>query len=368
MQRILQCAAVATVYFMVLCFPYGFSSAQSAQRSGHNITSLPSCFGIIATNYDWGKKRIASRRNTQEPYSAKIALGNYGSVPVTVLRIITSPNGIFNFNAADFSNLVLNPDDEKMGTVTFNPISLEAYQITLQFEVRDYVGIDTVESVLTGIGSAPMISAKNVDFGVTHVQTGLPNIQQVEIKCEEEQWDPVTITDLISTIQGNIGESMAGAYGTAGFRYDKQSIFKNEKIILQPGESLVFPVEFLAQYPGLATAGLTTVSDAEAEVTVTLSSKGVPLSTDESDTSEFSIRLQESSPDAAVITLQLPSPERVRLMLYDAVGRAVYSSDGTYEAGKTTVRFITAGLPTGIYRILAATPQQIVSLPVAIVR
>ena len=58
------------------------------------------------------------------------------------------------------------------------------------------------------------------------------------------------------------------------------------------------------------------------------------------------------------IRFGLPEPARIRLVVYDAIGRHVYTLlDGFMEAGRHEVEFNAGSLPSGSYLYRLETPE-----------
>jgi hypothetical protein len=73
--------------------------------------------------------------------------------------------------------------------------------------------------------------------------------------------------------------------------------------------------------------------------------------------------------DAATVTFELDRAETATVAVYDVLGREVaVLADGPQAAGRTTVRFDAAALPTGIYFVRLATGTATATQKVAVVR
>ena len=229
--------------------------------------------GLIATPYDWKRKRIA------KDYPATITLENSGSAPVTVQSASWEPGADAAFTVvgdlAVFANLTIGAGETKTFDVNFNPATTGPKTATIKF-VTTTPGVSAT-SQLDGVGIIGRLKTTNLDFGTTEVGTQVYNRRQFKIESESWQYeDSVTITDLAVQAGGVILEAINGqVFGADGFRYNKSEV--TLPITLQPNQSLIFldSAEFLAQRAGAATASITTVSDAEAQVTSTWTGTGI---------------------------------------------------------------------------------------------
>ncbi len=219
--------------------------------------------GLIATPYDWKRKRI----NPTTPYPATIELQNDGTQAVTIQSASGSdPN--FNLDLTQFNGLTIQPGvaNKKTFPVEFNPKTTGDHSVTINFTTNTPGVIASSE--LKGTGIIGRLSINNIRFDTTTVGTLKQSTKTLTI--ENVSWtyeDSVKLTDLTVVPGGYIDEDLT-TYSVEGFHYDKQSIgFPNNKYI-QPNEKIIVDIcEFLAPTQGEHTSSLTTVSDAEAEVT-----------------------------------------------------------------------------------------------------
>jgi len=214
--------------------------------------------GLIATPYDWKRKRI----NPTAPYDGTIDLQNDGSAAVTVQSANgTDPNFIVDLNL--FTNLTLQAGEKKTFPVQFNPLTTGDHSVTINF-VTNTPGV-SASSELIGTGIIGRLKTTDIDFGTTVVGTLASNRRQYKVECEKWTFeDSVTIDDLVASL-GAINPDIT-TFSANGFRYDKQIV--RLPVVLQPGGSIVVDIcEFLAPLTGPHSVALTTLSDAEAEVT-----------------------------------------------------------------------------------------------------
>ncbi len=228
---------------------------------------------LTVTNYDWLRKRIKSRRTPNAPYTATITLENLGTAPITIIKASSPASSVFGYAVSDFANKTFQPLEKKDFTVTFDPDVVGPHALDIIFETDD-PKIKPV-SELRGIGIVPKIATKDVDFGTTLVKTAPSNTRQFEITCESYQWeDSVTITDFVPQTAGAAGKVGTGAYGSKGFRFDAASMMPGGKLVMQPGKTLAFDADFLAQQVAPVSEPMTTKSDAETEATSVWSGTG----------------------------------------------------------------------------------------------
>ncbi len=214
---------------------------------------------IRAEGYDWGRRRIG-RGPYDDGGRSGVRVRNVGTQPLTVTDAIPSgPTVGFVYNRGDFVGLTLQPGEERLIPVRFDPQQTGVYQV--QLTLQNSTGVPVTVG-LSGIGIVPRVAMTPVvDFGTTLVNAPTPNTGQVRIECVEWEFqDALTISDIVAVPPGAVSETMA-RFGTLGFRYDKAALGLPR--VLQPGESLVFSAEFIAQQAGPVQATLRLVSDAE---------------------------------------------------------------------------------------------------------
>ena len=227
--------------------------------------------GLRTRDYDWKKVRIDRPTFPRGPYQPNIPtvwFFNDGTQDVTItdmqVNVISGDGSAFIFHRSDFVNLTISKGDSVVVPVTFQPTAVGEYQIELVFE--NNAGIEGVKSILKGVGILPRLRTRDYNFGTTIVND-FTNIQTqtIEIENVSYEWqDTVYIQDLVASPNGGIQEDMSG-WGSEGFRYDKSAL--NMPVLLNPGEMLTFDAEFVASKVGLSRASVSTVSEAESEVT-----------------------------------------------------------------------------------------------------
>ncbi|MBK9249294.1 MAG: choice-of-anchor D domain-containing protein [Ignavibacteria bacterium] len=230
--------------------------------------------GLIATPYDWKRKRI------MKSYADTIYLENSGTAPVTIQSAnwaVGSDATTFSVepNLSVFAGVTLAAGERRAFDVKFDPTTTGPKTATINF-VTNTPGISAT-SQLDGIGIIGRLKTSDIDFGTTDVDKKLNNRRQFKLESTSWQYeDSVTISDLAVQAGGTIKEDIVGLlYSTDGFRYNKaEHMFP---LTLQPNQSLIFldSAEFLAQRIGSASASISTVSDAEAEVTSIWTGNGI---------------------------------------------------------------------------------------------
>ncbi len=226
--------------------------------------------GLRTRDYDWGRVRIdrpAYPRGPYKPSLPTVWFYNDGTQDVTItdvqVNVLKGKESAFKFNRADFYRTVPK-GDSIIVEVEFQPDSVGEYEINLVF-LSD-AGIENVICNLKGIGILPRLRTSDYDFGTTIINdyTDIKS-RRIMIENVNYEWsDTVNIQDLVSVPAGGISEDMAN-WGSEGFRYDKGAL--NFPVLLNPGEVISFDAEFVAAHLGDALASVTTVSEAESDVT-----------------------------------------------------------------------------------------------------
>lgn len=214
---------------------------------------------IWAQGYDWGRRRVG-RGPYDDNGRSGVLIRNVGTQELTVTDAVPSgPTTGFLYDRGDFVGLTLQPGEERLVPVRFDPQATGYYQ--LQLTLQNTTGVPVTVS-LRGIGIVPRVRmTPQVDFGTTLVNAPTPNTGTVTIECLEWEFqDAVRIEDIVAVPAGSVGETGA-TFGTLGFRYNKAALGLPR--VLQPGERVTFTGEFVAQQAGPVQAELRLVSDAE---------------------------------------------------------------------------------------------------------
>ncbi|MBI3260236.1 MAG: T9SS type A sorting domain-containing protein [Ignavibacteriae bacterium] len=238
-----------------------FSSDAKKSDSVSILKGIAQEPGLIATPYDWNRKRI----NPTAPYPSTIELQNDGSQAVTI-QSATGSDPNFNVDLNLFTNLTIQPGVANKMTfpVEFNPTATGDHTMTINF-ITTTPGV-SASSKLDGTGIIGRLKTQDINFDTTVVGTLKQNTRQLRIECEKWTYeDSVTIKDLLVST-GSINADLT-AYSVDGYRFDKQTFGLPNKV-MHAGDIIIVDVcEFLAPTQGVHTAALTTSSDAEAEVT-----------------------------------------------------------------------------------------------------
>jgi hypothetical protein len=237
---------------------------------------------LQATSYNWERKRI-HRPGTFDipPYPAVInatnpdtciRIYNGATASVTIQKlnntVETGDISAFDFDRAALLT-TLDPGEELIVPVTFQPTQTGPHMLTFEYETNP--PIQGVNTTLQGTGIVPRIATSDVDFGST-IKDDFDNyvtrpVTFTNLSSADWQYgDSVTITDFSEV---NINPEIINDWDTypEPFRYDKDPVALPFPIVLQPGESLTFYGDFVAKSGDPATGSLTTVCDAEANVT-----------------------------------------------------------------------------------------------------
>ena len=241
-----------------------FSSDAKKSDSICVLTGIAVEPGLIASPYDWGRKRIL-----KGPYVDSIYLENTGSQDV-VVRSANGSDPNFNVDLNMFTQLTIKPgpENKRAFPVEFIPQTKGPHTLTINF-ITNTPGL-TRSSKLDGIGIIGTLFTNDIDFDTTVFGTQTANTYKFTVKCEESPYqDSVTITELDVSV-GSINPDLTNKYSVDGFNYDKQSF--NLPRTLQPGESAVVDIcNFLAPDVDRTKidykAAITIKSDAELEVT-----------------------------------------------------------------------------------------------------
>jgi len=223
---------------------------------------------LISNSYDWGRKRISRPAFSIDPYPAEnnvIHLENNGSDEVKIYDLdIQTDNkgGAFIFDRERFKNLTIPAGATVDVPVTFHPTETGEHELI--FRYQNTAGSET-ETILKGIGIVPRIVTSDYDFGTTIVND-IQHPNERNIVFTNEAWefgDSLTITDFTSLPNANSISSVWDNFGTEGFKYNEIGL--KLPIVLQQGEFIEFPAQFVAAHNGQNTASLRSVSDAEAD-------------------------------------------------------------------------------------------------------
>ncbi len=256
---------------------------------------------LQATGDDWGRRRAHLAKYDTYPYykftpypapTGAIVLSNPGSKEVTInkIDIIQDVQGeAFEINVdgtlqplKNYVNSIGQIKDVSGQTITvipaggsrtipvfFHPRAEGQYTLEIQYESD---ATDTVTSTLTGIGIYPKITTTDVDFG-TKVIGEAPVTKTV--RFTNETWDyqdSLVLQGLDIQPNGSISPVLATP-GTEGFSYDSKNIafgftgIVNFPVTLLPGDYIEVTGNFAAVKTGNAAGNMTSISDADVDVT-----------------------------------------------------------------------------------------------------
>lgn len=241
---------------------------------------------LIANSADWGKRRIHRANFPMGPYDAPtkvIVLKNNGTADVRIPDIAiedTYGNGnAFIFNRNAFRNLTIKAKDSAYIPVTFQPTTVGKHRIKITYP-GNTANSDTY-TILEGFGLLGKISTFDMDFDTTIIQD-LANIQKRKIRITNNSWkdsrgddvsDEVTLTQITTQPQLAISTN-PNNWGDEGFRFDIDNLFYSGTmnrvklpVTLKPDEYIEIDAEFVAQHIGVHRGSISTISDAESDVT-----------------------------------------------------------------------------------------------------
>ncbi len=267
-----------------------FTSDAGTDRKNYcDIMGAATTPGLKANNAQWPKLRITRPGKLTGPYDdpAKqaITLSNDGSedVNVTDFTIEEDIHGYaFEFDRAKIQSVITVP--KQVGTtpgsvyipVTFHPDVVGYHKLKIKYV--NSAGID-VHSTFEGWGILPQIATYNYDFDTTTIQVMAEKktrkivFKNLDYSVDGQSVaDVATITDLVISSANEI--SLNGtSYNPNPWTFNKSAI--TFPIVLQVGDSVMFNADFVAQVPGPINASVSSVSDAQAEVTSNWKGYGV---------------------------------------------------------------------------------------------
>ncbi|MBS3999567.1 MAG: hypothetical protein KGZ71_03705, partial [Desulfobulbaceae bacterium] len=248
--------------------------------------------GLIVNSEDWQERLVDPNSYIQKggvyafaPYASAnnaITLENNGSAEVTINGVTIVENILGNAFKTDagqdlsdpnilagiFGNMKIAPNSKRTIPVFFHPTMNGNHRLVLTFNSD---APDDPTSTLRGIGVFPQISTEDYDFG--HMIVGTAK-KTGSVKFTNNVWDndhDVVITDFVTNVVGSATFSEFGGNGI--FRWNRNGMTDQDgnavtfPIKLAPGEFVNVPGEFEATTFGSFEVSLTTVSDAEVEVT-----------------------------------------------------------------------------------------------------
>jgi len=223
------------------------------------------------SNLIFRQRVIPAEINSLNPDSC-IRIYNNGTAKVTILRLknITETGDISSFQYDRGALLTtLDPGEERIVPVFFHPTLTGPHILTFEYVTNP--PISNVTTTLQGVGTVPRLKTDDVIFGATNKDDYENYITHqvtfTNMSIDEWQYgDSVTITDFT---ENNIHTEISQSWNMfpEPFRFDKDFMAFSFPIILQPGSSMTFDGDFVAKSDGHSIGTLTTVSDAESDVT-----------------------------------------------------------------------------------------------------
>ncbi len=242
--------------------------------------------GLIATSYDWGRRRID---RPDRPELTPVSPYTNFERAVWLENTTTDTIELYNIEIIDVSKAYafeytkdqvpkfLAPRKPVFIEIGFHPIEVGYHEAIFIYHTS--IGSES-RSVFKGIGIAPKITTNDVDFDTTLVNALFSPITR-KVKFKNQLWEYQDIMEIknlqflpdSNSITWAISNPSA-TWGTEGFKI----IFINKDTIptiLNPGDSLMLEVIFVAQKEGQAIAGIRSFSDALKDTTAILNGYGI---------------------------------------------------------------------------------------------
>ncbi len=238
--------------------------------------------GLVASSYNWGRKRIFRTHFPSGPYlienqTQSITLQNTGNTDISIkgIEIFNEENSdAFEFNRQIFNNLKLKAGEKYNFKVQFRPIQLGNHHLSIRYKT-DYSNNTITE--LTGFGTAPKLKSQIVEFDTTIVEDyNTSSIRKINITNliydDWEYYDTLYIYDFKLYNEEEISE-LWKIYGSKGFKIDKEVI--NFPIKLSPGKTYTLYAGFVAMQEGVNSSQFEIISDAIDTATISLIGYGI---------------------------------------------------------------------------------------------
>ena len=225
---------------------------------------------LAITGFNWDERRI-DRPSAPKVYTGTILLENKGSQGVIVSELSSGDaNFVINPNNVVAMPIAVGAGAETTVPVEYRPQTTGPH--TLDVTATSDIGERT--ATLEGIGIVPVVTITPImSFGNSVIAgdpTSFTNQNIIITNTNYMYDDTLTITDLTQVVPGTVQEIIINPTDwnatTEGFRYDKNDLL-NTPIVLVPGETRTFNVQFYSGAPGAKVATVRTVSDALGEVT-----------------------------------------------------------------------------------------------------
>lgn len=223
---------------------------------------------LIATSYDWGKKRVGTG-----PYPATVTLTNIGTAPVTLrlpLGYVSTPAGSSDFrvlNENALQNRVLSENESVDVQVEFSPNGTGDRTMEVTYPHTPQQD-NAVTSMLRGFGTEPDLETFDYDFGSMDV--GSMNETPMDVVF---QLPPASLPtmDSVTIVRFDLTGDVTD------FRYDPVAL----PIVLKPGAAdVTIKAYFNAKAPGPRRAALRAVTAPTDNVDRTSNWSGIGLAKD----------------------------------------------------------------------------------------
>lgn len=240
---------------------------------------------LVATSYDWGRRRILTG-----PHPSTVYLINFGTAPVRVTGVAPgNPSGDvgdFTYDLSTAVGTLLQPGDTAVVAVTFSPTTTGPRSAQMEF-VADPAQTEPVVSRLDGIGIQPALATSDHNFGSM-------NVDERDEARDVYFWIPTTQWPDSVTITGFVFATDQGPSGTPDFA----RLPLDQPITLVPGrvDSARFTGTFRAQAAGQRVASLRAVTTDPLDQTVSKTTSnwtgvGISLAADISGRSDSAMGL-----------------------------------------------------------------------------
>jgi hypothetical protein len=231
---------------------------------------------------------------------------------------------------------------------------LAAFDLTEPFTVTDLdIGVELAEFVAGAPPSDVRLYTLDGDF----VRANLTLVEETEFEVFDR--DDLSVVTVEITGEFAVGEVLVVEWNVPDLREDGGAVFYGANAAGQTG-----PTYLSAEACDLPEpTDLASVGTGFPGVAWVLAVNGTTMTTDaEGSAVAQRVTLGQAYPnpvaDRTAIPFALEAPQRVRIAVYDALGREVaVAADRTFGAGEQAVDVSVAGLPNGLYfyRLRAGT-------------
>ena len=322
-----------------------------------NAEAIP--IGLYANSYDWGKMRINGYYPAEQS-NPVLVIKNEKNAAVTIddFTVLNNKRGnAFQFDIASIKNgLIIQPGNSATIPVVFHPVELGIHELKISFV--NSAGIELI-STLKGVGVAPKLAGYNYDFDTTGVNSTKEKVRRkimfrnMEYATDTSVSDTVTIFGFYISEQGMVNTS-EDKYNPNAWYFNQSAI--NLPVILNPKDSLVFDVYFVAQKYGLHSVDVTTISSALKEVTSRwVGNGGLNTSVDyfSISSNELQINPNPMGADGGELTYSVSQDGFTRIALYSINGELLDVLLSKFmEKGEHCLPVSCGALSSGVYKIV----------------